>query len=369
MRNVIFHLRNSPLTAKTLAERSGISEKHLAEISEGITPPTLHDVKKLSTVLNLSVSYLLRETQPQREYDFLFRQGIESDHMSIVIDRFGHFVEGILALKPDKNDVENVREKLIHGDNSFEHAEFLAHAFRVLYFNEEDPIDVLPSLLSDLGFIVKTVSLGKSVEGASAYIKDLPFVFISPSFEPRMLFTLAHELGHILNHHGTGDFFYFDEHISFNRRTQKRDVERFANTFASCLLLPPSAVGKALVKLRERNLMFNKNQIGEIELLQVMRIFNVSFEVVLRRFEDLKLIEQGFASSISQKVKDEYGSSEKRADSLGIPPRKQIIFPEAPGFLISQAVELVSKGDLSLGKAAELLNVPINTILNYRATH
>lgn len=370
MRNIVFHLQNSLLKLSTISERSGVDMQRLEAIAKELVDPTSRELTYISKVLNLPVSYLLAINQPQKKYNLLFREGFESTAKDSVADRFGNFVEGALALSPDLNKVENIRSKIPSGENTFANAQHLSELFRIHYFNDDlvNPLDSLPAILNDLGIIIKVVKLGNQIDGASAFIDGFPFIFLTPSFEPRMLFTLAHELGHLLNHHGEGDFFYVDEAISKGDKYAKIPEERFANTFASCLLLPMRGIGLVLNKLRENTLVNEEGNIGEIELLQIMRIFNVSFDVAARRFEDLELIEKGYAFSMSEKIKAEYGSIEKRADSVGIPPRSSIEFPVASKFLLDKASVLIEQGEISLGRAADLLGIPMQEIINHRAS-
>ena len=67
-----------------------------------------------------------------------------------------------------------------------------------------------------------------------------------------MLFTLAHELGHLLIHHDE------QNHLqSLTSKANERDEkaktykkEFYAHAFASCLLMPAQGVGLALKKIR-----------------------------------------------------------------------------------------------------------------------
>ena len=228
------------------------------------------------------------------------------------------------------------------------------------------PLLNLPEIISsELKFILFVIDLGKDIDGASAIINQVPFIFISPRFAPRMLFTLAHELCHILAHHNeTNDFATIDEQINAITRNRDKD-ESFANAFASELLLPEEGVGITLKKIREH--LSITGSLGDIEILYLSRIYGVSFEVAAKRCEDMDLLPRGGAASIYEALKANHGSPEKRAEELNISERPEIPFPKISPALIQTAMTKVRNGEMSLGRASEILSIPITDILTYNS--
>src|ERR1700726_4590197 len=72
------------------------------------------------------------------------------------------------------------------------------------------------------------------LDGASAYFDGVPFAFVSARFPPRMLFTLAHECGHLIAHHDPSvSFAVIDQSTAAEGDPAVNTAEeRFANTFA-----------------------------------------------------------------------------------------------------------------------------------------
>ncbi|MGI8568647.1 MAG: ImmA/IrrE family metallo-endopeptidase [Methylocella sp.] len=69
-----------------------------------------------------------------------------------------------------------------------------------------------------------------------------------------MLFTLAHECGHLVAHHNpTESFAVIDETTDEEgpSNPKRTNEERYANAFASALLMPRASVGIARKKVRE----------------------------------------------------------------------------------------------------------------------
>jgi Zn-dependent peptidase ImmA (M78 family) len=184
-----------------------------------------------------------------------------------------------------------------------------------------------------------------------------------------MLFTLAHEIGHLLSHQSKdGEFAILDSEGEtedvFGKRYRHR--ENFANAFASSLLLPRAGIGVALKKIKEL-IKAAPNQIGDVEISYLSRIFGVSFQVAARRCEDLGLLPPGGAFSLYNEICKIYGSPEKRADWIGLPPRPKIEFPAIPWKLLESAIDKIRSGDMSIGRASNVLNISIDRIMDLHA--
>jgi hypothetical protein len=182
-----------------------------------------------------------------------------------------------------------------------------------------------------------------------------------------MLFTLAHELGHLIAHHNSEAYSIVDIEDEPGRAQAKATSdEGFADAFASCLLLPSAGVGLALQKIRER-FKVSQDAVGDIELLFLARFFGVSFQVAARRCEDLRLLPRGGGWTLYERIVKEHKNPERYADSLGLPPRPDIRFPALPPRLLSEAVEGIRDGRVSLGRAATILNLSIADLFSFHA--
>lgn len=370
MKNFIYYIKNSHLTSTQLASKTNISEDRLNLLLDNSNVPSYTELRSLSEVLNFPISFLLSEHKEESTYEVLFRKQLGSAPDQVVINNFNYFVENILELKQDVSKVENIQNIIKPAENTFQNAEKMADSFREVYLdgNYFEPVTNLPELLSNkLNFIVKVQELGKNADGASASINGLTFLLVSPRFEARMLFTLAHELAHVINHHEQGDYVYFDNTISLRPKDDKSKIEGFANAFASCLLLPKQGIAALINKVREIYQLSNSAYLSDIEILYISRFYGVSFDVAAFRCETLNLLPVGGASSLSTKLKEDFGSPEKRADNLGLPQRESINFPLLPDFVLQRAVELIEEGTYSIGKIADMLGVPVNTILEYNS--
>lgn len=105
-----------------------------------------------------------------------------------------------------------------------------------------------------------------------------PVIYINNSMTPsRQLFTLAHELGHILFEHTQ-----IDTNEDIEQSSENRDpYEAAANSFAGDFLFPPSAVD-----LHVQEAITNAVEASE----RVAELYSISREVALRRFADRQLV-------------------------------------------------------------------------------
>ena len=101
----------------------------------------------------------------------------------------------------------------------------------------------------------------------------------------REIFTLAHEIGHILLHIEQSKTFLDDTASILNTNTDDKEEE--ANYFAVCLLMPEEEISKFLdLEIDD----FNKNGLNSMDIARIMSEFNVSFEMTLNRLESLNKI-------------------------------------------------------------------------------
>jgi len=259
--------------------------------------------------------------------------------------------------------------KFERGDHTAEEAERNAATFRRLLHDDDQlgPLLSLPTIATERMGVMLFVISASEIDGASAFLDGVPYVFVSARFQGRMLFTLAHELGHLIAHHDpASSFAVVDEDVEAARPNAERTREQYADAFASALLMPQQGVGIALKKVREIAGTADK-EVGDLEINYLARIFGVSFWAAARRCEALGVIPNGGAAALNEHLVKQYGSAEKRAESAGLPPRPDVFFPPVPSVLVHSAVNQVRRGDLSLGRAAELLEMSMADILTLNA--
>lgn len=125
---------------------------------------------------------------------------------------------------------------------------------------------------SDLGFTVKK--------------NQDTIIFTNSSVRlSREIFTLAHEIGHTVLHLATQHSFVENAQTISAQDLNKQEVE--ANYFAACLLMPRDEIIR-FFDLELDN--FEERQLLAKDIARMMSEFNVSFNMILNRLENLKLI-------------------------------------------------------------------------------
>lgn len=139
-----------------------------------------------------------------------------------------------------------------------------------------------------LGYKLVRYPLGEGADLGFVLKKDNDIVIFTNTCSrlAREIFTLAHELGHVVLHM-EGSLSFIDDGVTISgRSTDKKEEE--ANYFAACLLMPGDEVDKFLdVEVAD----FPRIGLTAMDIAKIMSEFNVSFEMALNRLENLEKID------------------------------------------------------------------------------
>ena len=139
-----------------------------------------------------------------------------------------------------------------------------------------------------LGYKLLRYPLGENADLGFSVKKDNDTIIFTNSCIrlSREIFTLAHEIGHILFHLKDGKSFIDDNMTINGRSTDEKEEE--ANYFAACLLMPFDHVGR-FIDLGIQD--FGEKGLSAMDIARIMSEFNVSFDMALNRLERLKFID------------------------------------------------------------------------------
>ena len=102
----------------------------------------------------------------------------------------------------------------------------------------------------------------------------------------REIFTMAHEIGHVVLHLDSSNSF-IDTASTISGRVSD-ELEQEANLFAACLLMPSDEVDKFLdLEIED----FKEKGLSVMDIARIMSEFNVSFDMALNRLENLGKID------------------------------------------------------------------------------
>lgn len=360
MTSIAEHLASRKLTVEKAAEKAGMSKERLEEVLAG-AEATLGEMRSVAKALRVPLSSLM-DREPAEPIKMLFRQTLEQRAVAVAsqVDILSGQVRDALSIAcgmPSNlrwlGAFKGMEPKLSAADS-------FAQRFREEFagLDDKEPFQHLPQILNDVGVFV-LFSRDSSIEGVSAIVDGYALMILGARrFKPRLLFTMGHELGHLVAHHETDDgYAHLDQVVDFE--DHGRSEERFADAFASALLLPRAGVLLTLQALREQ---FDiKGPLGDFEISWLAHIYGASFEVAAKRCEDLKLIPSRGARAFYQKIVEAHKNPEQWAQELGIPERPDIPVSTSPA-LLQAAARKVRSGEISVGRAAELLNVPLSSL-------
>jgi Zn-dependent peptidase ImmA (M78 family) len=128
-------------------------------------------------------------------------------------------------------------------------------------------------------FVFKNAFGSEDVSGFCLYDPEFPVIYVNNSTaKTRQIFTLAHELAHLLL--ATGGVTKADDSYIRSLRGKDRRIEVFCNRFAGELLVPTAEIKPLL----------ERSDLSEDTFARLAESFRVSREVILRRALDLGLV-------------------------------------------------------------------------------
>ncbi len=158
-----------------------------------------------------------------------------------------------------------------------------------------------------LGYKLLRYPLGEDADLGFALKRDGDIIiFINTSIRlSREIFTLAHEIGHVILHLKE-DLPFIDNNMTIAGGSED-EKEQEANYFAACLLMPSDEVER-FIDLEIPG--FESNGLSGMDIARIMSEFNVSYDVALNRLESLGKIDA------NQKIQLETERTEKRVGNL-----------------------------------------------------
>ena len=199
------------------------------------------------------------------------------------------------------------------------------------------------------GVDVMIESLGEAGPlGLSMTDPEFPFILINADeIRPRAMFTLAHELGHVLA--GDGSEIKIDEDLRGNN-----DEERLANAFAAALLMPEQRVS-SLIEEHGRDAKC---------LAMMILYFGVSFESLIYRLHNLQIVNATGRDALKNAglhgLLRALGDTEESTMLLSArerPPRKP------PHHLTTRCISGIWDGTISAAPLAGLLGVETDELV------
>jgi Zn-dependent peptidase ImmA (M78 family)/DNA-binding XRE family transcriptional regulator len=345
--------------SQALAVGLGIDSSAMSNIEKGKRAVKSSELAAIASILGVSPLAILSEDSILAELPVAARSTEPDDSAAPVLARLTSLAElhellsgAGYGTKPTLDEVPPVDL-----DDWLRSGEELARWAREYVLPPVDTAtsdrfaELADAIERNLGVDVLVEEFAKSaVLGASITDPRFPFILVN-RHQPitRALFTLAHELGHVLSGDGT-------EAITLDvSLTPHTNPERFANAFAASFLMPPSSMQE----------MIDMYGLTTRALALMVTRFGVSFESLVYRLHNLghvsadtrdRLQAQGWPAVLQDL------NSEDRRRALS----RQGMRPERrpPGILTVRTVDGYQAGVVSVRPLAGLLDQPAEDLLN-----
>ena len=274
-KNVRRFMKIKKLSIPQLAKECGLGTATLSNILNEKSSPNSSTLIKISTALGVSFSDLLAETPTLKTLRFRTNHKLTAREIAereqLQIDSAIWLKNYVNLEELTQNQIEYKFEQ-ITTENPIEAAKEIRKIYNI---REEEPIYDILSLVEDAGIKLylhdfnfqKTfgLSVNKEDGGPAIIVNNNESISVE-----RKIFTIAHELGHLILHKNS-----FDGEVSEENEIE----EKQANDFAAELLMPE----KAFEKQWELH-----SGISWVEaVLQIKQYFRVSYKTVLSRLNSL----------------------------------------------------------------------------------
>ncbi len=350
--------KRAKLTQAQVAERLSVARTTLVAIEKGERRPSNSELLTLSEILFVSVNELLREAYVRAEVSPRFRMfGAEkgSSEIGDAVERLrnlgGRYValerihelrrmraplEALQTYRVDPGAPDGVDAQLLGED--------AARTVRGMLGLGDEPVANLHTRLeSEAGFRIFCLEqLPPKLSAFLIWSDELgACVGVNAAHPPeRQRWSLAHELGHFLRDREEGD-------VLDTGASMKAPTEVFPESFTREFLMPSAGVQKRFTE------HCRSGKFTPVDLAGLARGFEVSFQAMALRLEELRLLPRGTYEKIRQNKLSPRELAKTHIASLGSALRG---FPER---YIDLAVSAYEQELLSESEFAEYLDTDV----------
>ena len=346
--NLVRYRKGQRLSQERLAEMVGVTRATINNYENAKTLPDSQTLSALARALGVALDDLLRP-ESQGLPNFRFRAHASFSQKPQLAAQVLRMLEtynaleqavGLFPYAPEStpcHQVEGNEKRLAETAARFRRCLGLGEApiFNLFEAVEEIGLKVLRAPLPMAGFF--GLSACRDAQGAFVLVNSHQITI------ERQLFTLAHELGHLVCHRDE----YQETLVEEGTIAEEKAREKVADYFAGHLLVPQAEL--------ERMYQLTTN------VVKLKQHFRVSYQVILTRLQQMGVIDYAREQAKIRAIyKKQFGSPLK--NSMELPPAlKPEDLPQNERYqqLIWQALNL---GKVSEMKAAELLDLTVEEL-------
>lgn len=345
------------LTQEDIAVKSGISRNAYRSIENGNSEPRVSNLQGIADALDVKVFDLLRPLPDIPSLRFRSNKTLnsrEKDKRQQHINDFAYWLRDFNFLEEELEEKPVFKLAKLVGSTA-DPAKMAGEVRKTLELDDDEPINDICDLVESAGVKIFLIDSDlKNFFGFCLSAKDGgPAIGVNKSDQinvERKIFTVAHELGHILIHPDSFD----------SAEAKESDkAEKEANIFASHLLMPAQAFEKEL----QKNIGLHWVSL----VLHIKRIFKVSYKTVLIRLQEMGLADSSvwvkfameYKRMFGEDLKDYFEPESLSQDDFKFEPKRL----DNIDFLESRLYRLVRKAFereiITMSRAAEILNLEL----------
>lgn len=349
--------RNSiNMTQQDAAKKAGFTNyQTLLSIEKGTRPIKVCELSRLAKIYNYDINYFISDYwekyQPSK---VIWRSCSSSPKIKIFEQKFIKYCQTYHIFEQRLKINNSILFKPLDKEEKEEFDYRKARNLAIEYGRKLDlggrPSFVLSKVLEEnLGIKILFLDLRDVASGAATIGKFGPAILINSSDAPwRRNFDLAHEFFHILTWHL---FDLNDVHCNIEQG-EEDIVEKWANYFASTLILPEHLIKEEFERRLENNSISYSNCVA------IAKEFAVSIDALLWRLVNLRLISR-------EDVKKALESQELREKNKKMRLSERGEKPYFSDRYISLAFTCYQKGYISRSKLAEYLDVELAELSDF----
>lgn len=330
------------MTASDLAEKIGVSRQSISKYELGTVAPSDLVVEAISAQLRVPVSFLCKPlSNPENRGTTFFRSlktnAARAKEVMTIKSKWATQIADVLCKDIVFPPVDLPALPELYSKQSsytLDDIEDITMYIREQWNLGAAPISNMSRLLESHGVVIATIKTGfAETDACSAFIGMRPFIFLDMQKEclVRTRFNMAHELGHLILH---GEISQAD----LEQKKILDRVEKEANQFASCLLLPRNSF---LADIRSTSLQ---------AFLPLKKKWKVSIQALVYRCKELEVFSDNQMIYIQKQISAKRWRKNEPFDNE---------WPCEDASILRTAVRmLIDRGDYTKGEFLSVFRLP-----------
>jgi Zn-dependent peptidase ImmA (M78 family)/DNA-binding XRE family transcriptional regulator len=335
------------LTQDDLARKAKISRIAYSNVENGKSIPRVNNLQQIADALEVGIQELVTPVPTINSLRFRCKRmptGHDKGSRDQIVADVAFWLRNYADLE---EKLFKDRQYLLKGIKATTPKEYAIKVRDLLKLKNDEPINDICGLVEHAGIKIKFEKsdldgfFGLSALDKNGYPAIVVNVREDISVE-RQIFTVAHELGHIVMHQNSYDGLLGKE---------KEQEEKEADQFASYFLMPQVAF--------EKSWQENKGNHWLKSILHIKRVYKISYQTVIYR-----LIESGVNSNLWEIFRGEYYRQFGIRLNKHLEPNKLDPLDFLEDRLSALTQEALEKKMISVSRAAEILDIGIDEMRN-----